>query len=101
MKLFCIQVHLITLTLYLLLNHYEFLRKDRSSTLNKAGGGVIMYYRDSINYRRKTELEISNTETLLSEINFPSSKPFLLCAIYRSTNRSFQSKIVRNTNIKF
>ena len=34
---------------------YEFLRKDRSCTINKAGGGVILYYRDSINCRRTTE----------------------------------------------
>ena len=64
--------------------NYEFFREDRSCTINKAGGEVILYYmyRDSINCRRKTELEISNIETLCSEINFPSSIPFLLCTIY-------------------
>ena len=66
--------------------NYDFLRKDRSCTINKAGGGVILYYRDSINCRRKTELEISNIETLWSEITFPNSKPFLLCTIYRPPN---------------
>ena len=55
--------------------YYDFLRKDRSCTINKAGGGVILYYRDSINCRRKTELEISNIETLWSEITSQSSKP--------------------------
>ena len=66
--------------------YYDFFRKDRSCTINKAGGGVILYYRDSINCRRKTKLEISNIETLWSEITFPSSKPFLLCTVYRPPN---------------
>ena len=43
---------------------YEFLRKDRCDTINKAGGGVLLYYRNSLNCKRKTELEISNIETL-------------------------------------
>ena len=42
--------------------NYEFLRKDRSCTINKAGGGVILYYRDSINCRRKTEHVISSPQ---------------------------------------
>ena len=67
---------------------YEFLRKDRGCTINKTGGGVILYYRESINCRRKRELEISNIETLWSEINFPNSKPFLLCTLYRPPNAS-------------
>ena len=66
--------------------NYEFLRKDRSCTINKAGGGIILYYRDSINCSRKTELEISNIETLWSEITLQNSKLFLLCSIYRPPN---------------
>ena len=68
--------------------NYEFLRKDRGCTINKMGGGVILYFRGSINCRRKKELEISNIETLWSEINFPNSKPFLLCTLYRLPNAS-------------
>ena len=66
----------------------EFLRKDRGCTINKTGGGVILYFRESINCRHKTELEISNIETLWSEKNFPNSKPFLLCTLYRPPNAS-------------
>lgn len=56
---------------------FEFLRKDRCCTVNKAGGGVILYFRNSIDCRRRHELEISNIETLWTEINFPNSRPFL------------------------
>ena len=62
---------------------FEMLRKDRGCTIDKSGGGVLLYFRNTINCRRKTELEISNIETLWSEIAFPNSKPFLLCTVYR------------------
>ena len=62
---------------------FEILRKDRGCTIDKSGGGVLLYFRNTINCRRKTELEISNIETLWSEVAFPNSKPFLLCTVYR------------------
>ena len=68
------------------IGRYEFLRKDRCDTINKAGGGVLLYYRNSLNCKRKTELEISNIETLWLEITLPNSKPFLVCTVYRPPN---------------
>ena len=65
---------------------YEFLRKDRCDTIKKAGGGVMLYYRNSLTCQRKKDLEISNIETLWSEVMLPKSKPFLLCTIYRLPN---------------
>ena len=65
---------------------YEFLRKDRSDTIEKAGGGVMLYYRNSLTCQRKKDVEISNIETLWSEVTLPKSKPFLLCTIYRPPN---------------
>ena len=47
-----------------------------------------IYFRESINCRRKKEVEISNIVTLWSEIKFPNSKPFLLCILYRPPNAS-------------
>ena len=65
---------------------YESIRKDRCDTVDKAGGGLLLYYRNSIACQRKTELEISNMETLWSEATLPNSKPFLLCTVYRPPN---------------
>ena len=65
------------------INGYEFKRKDRCDTQDKTGGGVILYYRTSLNCKRKKELEISNIETLWCEVMLPNSRPFLLCAVYR------------------
>ena len=65
---------------------YEFLRKDRCDAIEKAGGGVILYYRNSLICQHKKDLEISNTETLWSEVTLPKSNPFLLCTIYRPPN---------------
>ena len=44
---------------------------------------IILYYRTSLNCKRKKELEISNIETLWCEVMLPNSRPFLLCAVYR------------------
>ena len=39
---------------------FEFMRKDRSDTQDKSGGGLVLYYRNSLNSTRRRELEISN-----------------------------------------
>ena len=62
---------------------FDLMRKDRSDTQNKAGGGVILYFRKSINCKRKCNIEISNIETLWAEITLPNAKPFLICSVYR------------------
>ena len=61
---------------------FDLIRKDRSDTQNKAVGSVILYYRKSINCKRKSDFEISNIETLWAEIALPNSKPFLICSVY-------------------
>ena len=65
---------------------YEFLRRDRCDTIEKDGGGVMLYYRNSLTCQRKKYLEISNIETLWSEVTLPKSKPFILCTIYSPPN---------------
>ena len=61
---------------------YDILRKDRSETQKKAGGGVVLYYRKAINCKRRHEIESSKLETLWAEITLPNAKPFLVCTIY-------------------
>ena len=65
---------------------FDHIRKDRSETQDKSGGGVILYVRNTINCKRRTEYEVSKMETIWSEITLPNSKPFLLCTAYRPPN---------------
>ena len=65
------------------LEGFDLIRKDRSETQNKAGGGIILYFRKSINYKRRCEIEATNIETLWVEISLPNAKPFLICTVYR------------------
>ena len=65
------------------IDDFDILRKDRSDTQNKVGGGVILYTRKSINCRCRHEIETSNIETLWAEITLPNAKPFLICTAYR------------------
>ena len=62
---------------------FDLIRKERSDTHDKAVGGVILYYRKSINCGRGCEFEAFNIETLWVEIALPNSKPFLACTVYR------------------
>ena len=65
------------------INGFDFLRKDRSETQNKSGGGLILYYKESLICKRRLELEISHIETLWCEFTLPNTKPFLVCTLYR------------------
>ena len=56
---------------------FDLMRKDRSDTQNKAGGGIILYYRKSINCKRKCDIEISKIETLWAEKPYQTQNPFL------------------------
>ena len=62
---------------------FNLIRKDRSDTQNRSGGGLLLYYRKSVNCKRRNELEVSKIETLWAELSLPNSKPFLLCTVYR------------------
>ena len=65
---------------------YDFLRKDRADILNKTGGGILLYFRNSVKCIRRPELEISKLETIWAEIQMPNAKPFLICSAYRPPN---------------
>lgn len=62
---------------------FAFIRKDRADVQDKTGGGIILYIRKSLTFKRRPELEISNIETVWAEITLPNSKPFLVCTVYR------------------
>ena len=50
------------------INHFDLLRKGRCETQDKSGGGLLFYFRKSLNCMRRPELEISNIETLWTEV---------------------------------
>ena len=70
----------------LTVNGFDHIRKDRSVTQDKSGGGLILYFRNNINCKHRPEFEISNIETIWAEITMPKSKPFLICTAYRPPN---------------
>ena len=59
---------------------YDFFRKDRTEIHDKGGGGIIIYFRNTIKCKRRTDLEISQIETIWMEIELPNSKHFLFCS---------------------
>ena len=65
---------------------FSLFRKDRSDTQNKSGGGLLLYYRNSLNCRRRLESEGSHIDTLWSEFTLPNTRPFLVCTVYRPPN---------------
>ena len=65
------------------INHFDLLRKDRCETQDKSGGGLLLYFRKSLNCKRRPELEISNIETLWTKVTLTNTKPFLICTLYR------------------
>ena len=50
---------------------------------NKSGGEFLLYYWYSINLKRRTDLEVSQIESIWIEEMLTNSKPFLICSIYR------------------
>ncbi|CAC5393622.1 unnamed protein product [Mytilus coruscus] len=62
---------------------YKIFRKDRQS---KDGGGLLVYVKDSIAVKNRSDLSIITLETLWLEVEFPKSKPFFICTVYRPPN---------------
>ena len=71
---------------------FDSLRKDRSETQNKSGGGLILYYKESLKCKRRLELKLSHIETLWCEFTLPNTKQFLVCTLYRPP--SAQSELI-------
>ena len=47
------------------------------------GGGVALYIRDSINYKRFTDLPDDNMELISIQLSKPKAQPFIVCTWYR------------------
>ena len=56
---------------------FEFFRKDRCETKDKSGGGLMFYFRKSLNCKRRADFETSHIETIWSEVTVSKSKLFL------------------------
>ncbi|KAK6166964.1 hypothetical protein SNE40_022160 [Patella caerulea] len=65
---------------YINISNFEIIRKDRC---NKIGGGLIMYVKSNIIFKRRPDLEIGDIETIWIEITPKYRKSFLLCLVYR------------------
>ena len=59
---------------------YKFFRKDN---MLRNGGGLLIYVKDSVNVKRRIDLERNDVECIVLEIIFKCSKPILTCHIYR------------------
>ena len=57
---------------------YVFERIDR----NRDGGGVGMYIKDDIQYKRRFDLENANTEAIWLEIKQVHRKPIIISSLY-------------------
>ena len=61
---------------------WNLIRKD----CNRAGGGVVLYIRESLSYIVRNELVRDRMETLCAEIIRPFSKWIFVCTWYRPPN---------------
>ena len=89
LDVYCLSETFLTETIndsYLCIDGYTFVRKD---SLHKRGGGLIMYVRDGISYKRRKDLE-GPIETLCIEIKY-SNRYILLTSVYRPPNNDSDS----------
>ena len=64
------------------IDNYNIIRRER---VGSGGGGIVLYLKDNLSYKRKTDLEIPNIETLFVELHF-SNGNFLVGFVYRPPN---------------
>ena len=64
---------------------YEFISKHRD---RGSGGGVGIYVRKGINWKRRSEFENKNTECIWLEISIKHTQSFLVACYYRPPNSS-------------
>ena len=72
------------------LDNYQFFRRDRVITNKRKeeGGGIIVYCKNEINCKRRSDLEVKEIECLWLEIFPKNSKSFLVGKIYRNPNEA-------------
>ena len=62
---------------------YDFIRRDRADYQDKTGGGVLVYFRNSLKCKRRPEFEISKIKIIWSQIELPNAKHFLVCTVHQ------------------
>ncbi|MEW8547607.1 MAG: reverse transcriptase family protein, partial [Candidatus Thiodiazotropha sp.] len=67
-------------------NFHEPVRYDRSGRI---GGGVVVYIRDTISFKRRQDLEINNLEAVWVEVSI-KSKTVLIGGMYRPPNSTVE-----------
>ena len=61
------------------IDSYKCIRLDR----NRHGGGIIIFFHESIVFKYRTDLFVDNLELASIEVCLPKQKPFLLIYWYR------------------
>ena len=61
------------------IDNFNIIRRNR---VGSGGGGIVLYLKDNLSYKRRTDLEIPNIETLFVELHF-SNGNFLVGFVYR------------------
>ena len=64
------------------LDGYDLIRKDR----NRSGGGVVMYIRNMISYKVRSDIMPDTLETITIEVAKYRAKPFFINTWYRAPN---------------
>ena len=59
---------------------FNFERKDRQK---QSGGGLLIFIKNEINYKRRLDLESTDIETVWLEFKFPFKSSILTCFTYR------------------
>ena len=54
-----------------------------AKVLETAGGGVLIYVADHIDFVRRNDLESADVESIWIEIKIKNNKSFLVCSVYR------------------
>ena len=67
---------------YVKVKGFDLVTKDRT---HKQGGGLIMYVRRGLDFKRRKDLETNSIEVIWLELLL-SNKPILLCSIHRPPN---------------
>ena len=60
---------------------YNTVRRDRHS--NTIGGGIIVYIKNNLSFKRRHDLEFDSIESIWIEVLVRNTKPFLICFVYR------------------
>lgn len=77
---------------------YVIFRKDR---FGKIGGGIMAYVKESLQVKRRNDLETENVETLWLELcPYKSKRPLLIAGVYRPPSNKVADDVELGKNIE-